>query len=632
MTHSYLLMVVCIFGLFSSAVTADEVPHEDASYVETPITDSDRDHWSLKPRRSVEVPTTQFETWQRNLVDAFIAAELTTHGLTPQPEADRRTLIRRITLNLTGLPPAPDEVAAFISDESPTAYESLVDRLLASSAYGEHAAQYWLDLARFAETDGFEHDSVRPDAWRYRDWVIDAFNADLSYDQFIRLQIAGDLLEPDNELAAIATQFCVSGPDMPDINSQDERRHTLLNEMTSTVGEVILGLQIGCAQCHDHKYDPISQADFYRFRAFFEPAISLRKNISVTGLKEEASYKPASHVMIRGDFRRPGIEVSPHGLRVLESESFRFQTVPSETLRQNETDWRRIALAKWLTHPNNPLTARVIVNRVWQQHFGKGLSESPSDFGVMGMEPSHPQLLDWLANWFVEQGWSIKQLHRLILTSSTYRQRSRLPNDACAVEADAWKLALKQDPDILWLSRFPRQRLSGEVIRDAMLSVAGILNRKTGGPGVRPPLPAELRSTLLKDQWNVTEDTSEHNRRSIYVFARRNLRFPIFEAFDRPAANQSCPQRNVSTTAPQALHLLNSEFSFRIAELVASRILKTIAASDQQAVEAFELILNRSPTTDELNDARRFIADSGDHAFTQLCLALLNSNELIFID
>ncbi len=619
-------MAVAFAAILSVTACADDVPIDHA-YTEPPITDSDRDHWSLKPRHSVDIPTTPFKDWQRNFVDAFIAAELETHSLTPQPEADRRTLIRRATLNLTGLPPTLEEVAAFLSDESPTAYESLIDRLLMSSACGEHAAQHWLDLARFAETDGFEHDNVRSDAWRYRDWVIDAVNADMPYDQFIRLQIAGDLLEPDNEAAAIATQFCVSGPDMPDINSQDERRHTLLNEMTSTVGEVILGLQIGCAQCHDHKYDPISQADFYRLRAIFEPAISLKKNASVTGLKEQSSYPLASHVMIRGDFRRPGMEVAAHGLRVLESESLHFETSP-----QKNPESRRIALANWLTHRNNPLTARVIVNRIWQQHFGKGLSESPSDFGVMGMEPSNLQLLDWLASWFVENGWHIKQLHRLILTSSTYRQRSRLPNDASVAEANAWKLALERDPGVRWLSRFPRQRLSGEVIRDAMLSVAGILNRKTGGPGVRPPLPAELRSTLLKDQWNVTEDTTEHNRRSIYVFARRNLRFPIFEAFDRPAANQSCSRRDVSTTAPQALHLLNSEFSFRMAELIADRILMDNAASDQQVAKAFELILNRSPAKDDLNDAQRFIANSGDDAFTHLCLALLNSNEFVFID
>lgn len=599
----------------------------DHVYTEPPITASNRDHWSLKPRKPVEIPSVSNKHWQRNPVDAFIAAELERRGLTPQPEADRRTLIRRVSLDLTGLPPTPDEFNAFIADESPMAFESLVDRLLALPAYGERSAQHWLDLARFAETDGFEHDNIRANAWRYRDWVIDAYNADVPYDRFVRLQIAGDLLEPDNEAAAIATQFCVSGPDMPDINSQDERRHTLLNEMTATVGEVILGMQIGCAQCHDHKYDPVSQADFYRLRAIFEPSISLKKNVSVTGLKEQFPYRQKSHVMIRGDYRRPGVEVTPDVLRVLESESLHYTVSPYQN-----SDGGRMALANWLVDPSHPLTPRVMVNRIWQQHFGTGLSPTPSDFGIMGMEPSHPQLLDWLTNWFVEHGWSVKQLHRLILISATYRQRSRLPDDAPAEEVLSWKTALGKDRDLRWLSRFPRQRLQGEVIRDAMLSVAGILNRKAGGPGVRPPLPIELRSTLLKDQWNVTEDTSAHNRRSIYVFARRNLRFPIFEAFDRPAANESCSRRNMSTTAPQALHLLNSEFSFRMAELIACRIREAPTEVDQQIIAAFQLILDRNPTPGELADAQRFVTDTGVDALTHLCLSLLNCNEFVYVD
>lgn len=606
---------------------ADDAATVDHVYTEPSITASDRDHWSLKPRQSDAVPTTKNEHWQRNPVDAFIAAELESRGLKPQPEADRRTLIRRVSLDLTGLPPTPEEVATFIADESPTAFESLVDRLLALPAYGERSAQHWLDLARFAETDGFEHDNIRANAWRYRDWVINAYNSDMPYDRFVRLQIAGDLLEPDNEAAAIATQFCVSGPDMPDINSQDERRHTLLNEMTATVGEVIFGMQIGCAQCHDHKYDPVSQADFYRLRAIFEPSISLKKNVSVTRLREQFPYKQTSHVMIRGDYRRPGIEITPDVLRVLESESLHYTVSPQEN-----SDGRRLAFANWLVDPAHPLTPRVIVNRIWQQHFGTGLSETPSDFGIMGMEPSHPQLLDWLANWFVNHGWSVKQLHRLIVTSATYRQRSRLPDDASADEVNGWQMALEKDRDLRGLSRFPRQRLQGEVIRDAMLSVAGILNRKTGGPGVRPPMPIELRSTLLKDQWNVTQDTSEHNRRSVYIFARRNLRFPIFEAFDRPAANESCSRRNVSTTAPQALHLLNSEFSFKIAELISDRIRKAAAPVDQQITNAFQLILSRNPTESEFADAKRFAVNTGDDALTHLCLSLLNCNEFVFVD
>ena len=625
MRMGWLLSRIIFLQVYTAALCCTD--ESGANHIEPPITESDRDHWSLKPRHRVDIPATNFAHWQRNEIDAFIARGLERQGLTPQPEADRRTLIRRVSLDLTGLPPAPDDVAAFIADESPHAFESLVDRLLASSAYGERWAQHWLDLARFAETDGFEHDNVRPDAWRYRDWVIDALNHDLPYDKFIRMQIAGDLLEPDNKAAAVATQFCVSGPDMPDINSQDERRHTLLNEMTATVGEVILGLQIGCAQCHDHKYDPVSQADFYRLRAIFEPAISLKKNVSVTELREQFPYRQASHVMIRGDFRRPGEEIHPDVLRVLQSESVRFAPSPHPN-----SDGRRVAFADWLVHPRHPLTARVIVNRVWQQHFGTGICDSPSDFGVMGAEPSNYELLDWLANGFVDNGWSIKQLHRLIMTSATWRQRSRLPDNATAAESLTWRNALHADRDLRLLSRFPRQRLEGEVIRDAMLSVAGVLNRKTGGPGVRPPLPAELRNTLLKDQWNVTDDVAEHNRRSIYVFARRNLRFPIFEAFDRPAANESCSRRNISTTAPQALHLLNSEFSWKMAALVAKQICEDESNVDQQIDTAFQRIINREPTSDELAEASRFIAEADSDALTHLSLSLMNSNEFVFAE
>jgi len=626
--RSMITAVAMSCGAYSSEAMDDEYASD--TYVENPITESDRDHWSLRPRANVEVPKSASVEWRHNEIDDFIAAELERLGLTPQPEASRRTLIRRVTLNLTGLPPAPDETARFFADESPEAFATLVNRLLQSPAYGERWAQHWLDLARFAETDGFEHDLVRSDAWRYRDWVIDALNADMPYDRFIRLQIAGDLLEPGNAAAAIATQFCVSGPDMPDINSQDERRHTLLNEMTATVGEVILGLQIGCAQCHDHKYDPISQADFYRLRAIFEPAISLKKNSSVTGLREQTAYERTSHVMIRGDYRRPGLQVSPDVPRVLNSESLRYK-FPS----QGGSDSRRIALANWLVESDHPLTPRVIVNRIWQHHFGTGLSETPSDFGVMGAEPESGPLLDWLAGWFVNNGWSMKKLHRLIVTSATWRQRSFLPASASTDEASAWAISLSGDSEARLLSRFPRQRLEGEVIRDAMLHAAGILNRKTGGPGIRPTLPEELRGTLLKDQWNVSENESEHHRRSIYVFARRNLRFPIFDAFDRPSANESCSRRTVSTTAPQALHLMNSEFSLRMAELIATDAGAKNPERDQQISHSFERILNRLPTADELTTMNAFLDESQDgdsHGMTHLCLSLLNCNEFVFVD
>ncbi len=604
-----------------------EIPAD--AYVEPELTESDRDHWSLKPLSRTSVAATTAKLQRVNEIDDYVAHVLEQRGLNLQPAAAPEVLLRRVFLDMTGLPPTAADRAGFLEDKEPDAYVRLVDRLLASPACGEHWAQSWLDLARFAETDGFEHDTIRPDAWRYRDWVVRALNENLPYDQFIRQQIAGDLIAPDDPASAVATQFCLSGADMPDINSQDERQHTVLNELTSTVCEVILGLQAGCAQCHDHKYDPISQADFYRLRAIFEPAVQLKKNVSLTQLRQENDSTIVSHLMIRGDYRRPGPTVEPGVLRVLESDQLTFVR-PALSPVTNA----RLRFADWLVSPHHPLTARVLVNRVWQQHFGVGLSETSSDFGVMGQEPVNLPLLDWLASWVIEHQWNLKALHRLIVTSAVYRQRSYLNDEASADKVAQWEAAIKGDPKARYLSRFPRQRLRGEVIRDAMLQAAGVLNRKAGGPGIRPPLPEELRSTLLKDQWLVTEDKNEHQRRSLYVFARRNLRFPMFEVFDRPAANESCARRNISITAPQSLHLLNSEFSASMARLVADNVLQQQATPDKQVEFAFELILNRKPSRSEDDQVQQFLrsVQDTDAGMMHLCLALFNCNEFIFVD
>ncbi|MEO2017807.1 MAG: DUF1549 and DUF1553 domain-containing protein [Fuerstiella sp.] len=610
-----------------SAVASTAGAEETDGYNEPPITADDRQHWSFYVLQKVDVPVTRFARWQRNTIDNFIAAGLEQHALEPQPAASRQTLIRRLSFDLIGLPPTPAEIDAFLSDQSNDAYDRLVDRLLTSNGYGERWAQHWLDLARFAETDGFEHDKVRPEAWKYRDWVIDALNTDMPYDEFLRRQIAGDELYPDDESARIATQFCLSGPDMPDINLQEERRHTLLNEITSTVGEVVLGLQIGCARCHNHKYDPISQADFYRLRAVFEPAIQLQKNKSVTSLREKPPFTAASHLMLRGDFRRPGPAVTAGVLRVINGSEQVFSPVA-----HSHTAGRRTALTAWLTSPDNPLTARVIVNRIWQHHFGTGIVDTPSEFGIMGSEPSHYTLLDWLSKWFVDNGWNLKKLHRLILTSATYQQRSLLADGATDAEIQRWQTSLATDTNARLLSRYPRWRLEGEAVRDAMLFAAGVLNRKSGGPGVRPPLPKELLATLLKNQWKVTQDKTEHDRRSIYVFARRNLRYPIFEVFDRPSANASCPDRGVSTTAPQSLHLLNSEFSATTARRLADSIADS--PTDDQIQHVFLSLLGRRPSAKETQEAHAFLAESedSDDGLTHLCLSLFNCNEFIFVD
>ena len=614
----------------------------DLLEAEAPITDEDRDHWSFQPLIRPTVPAVNSNEWLNNAIDRFIYERLAAKELLPQSEADRVVLIRRLHFDLLGLPPSIEAVDAFVADQRPDAYERLVDQLLASHHYGEHWAQHWLDLARFAETDGFEHDKVREDAWKYRDWVIDALNADMPYDRFITLQLAADEIAPHDKQHAIATSFCLSGPDMPDINSQDERRHNVLNELTSTVGGVLLGLQVGCAQCHDHKYDPISQADFYRLRAVFEPALQVKKNVSLSVLQLKKDFVPVSHLMLRGDWQRPGPEVHAAVPRIADTSGEAIVLS-----KDDDVTGRRAALAAWLTRADNPLTARVIANRVWQYHFGKGLSQTSSDFGIVGDSPTHPELLDWLATELVAQNWSLKQLHRLVVTSATYRQSGTADNNA----ADSSKL---------WLSRFPRRRLSGEVIRDAMFAASGTLENATHGPGVMPPLPDELRATLLKNQWTTSERESDHYRRSIYLFARRNLRYPIFDAFDRPDANASCAQRGRSTTAPQSLLLLNSTFSLDAAQRLAGRVLAVRDEVTEQAVEdAFRRVVIRRPLDEEQKLLMEFVTQQTAQlreesrprdelalplncpstvdpytaaAFTDMCLALFNSNEFIYVD
>lgn len=625
--------VACAAAVWCTAIHARAAEEQASTYSEPPLTETDRDHWAFRPVDRVPVPAVSDSAWPRNEIDHFVWSSLARRQLIPQPAPSAEILIRRLSFDLIGLPPSPEEIDAFASSTDEDAWRQLVERLLASPRYGERWAQHWLDLARFAETDGFEHDKVRPEAWKYRDWVIQALNADMPYDEFVRLQIAGDEIHPGDESAATATRFCLSGPDMPDINLLEERRHTLLNEIVGTVGETILGLQIGCAQCHDHQYDAISQADFYRLRAIFEPSVQLRRNVSVSELQTQRPYERTSHLMIRGDFRRPGPQVSPGVLRVLTSGGRTFELPDADG-----ESGRRSRFARWLVDSSNPLTARVIVNRVWQHHFGIGLVSTPSDFGVMGSEPSHPQLLDWLAGFLVDNDWSLKQLHRHIVTSATYRQRSYLPLNATDDERAVWKTALETDPQGIQLSRYKRRRLEGEAIRDAILASSGQLNLKAGGVGVRPPLPLELVGTLLKNQWNVTADPAEHTRRSIYLFARRNLRFPILEMFDRPSANASCGLRNVSTTAPQSLHLLNSKFTLTMAQEMSRMIAEREPDRTAQIQSAFRRSLGRHATDEELGEVLQLWGGSVSGAsgsaepLTHLCLSLFNSNEFVFVD
>jgi hypothetical protein len=637
-----------------------EEPTDTPPLVEEPLTEADRGHWAFTPLVRNVLPPVNDARWVRNPIDRFILARLERSGLQPMPPADRATLLRRVTFDLTGLPPTPAELVAFLADASPDAWERAVERLLDSSAYGEHWAQHWLDVARFAETDGFEHDLVRPEAWRYRDWVIEAFNHDMPYDEFVRLQVAGDKLRPGDAAAAVATGFLLAGPDMPDLNLQEERRHNVLNEMTATVGAVFLGLQIGCAQCHDHKFDPISQADFYRLRALFEDAEFFKPNPLGRVMQEAPSPTAPSRIMVRGDFRRPGATLEPGYPRIANPWC---ETVPAHP-EGNETGGRRVALARWLTQPDHPLATRVIVNRLWQAHFGRGLVATPSDFGFMGSRPTHSELLDWLAAELPAQGWSLKRMHRLIVNSATYRQASRpaLPEwSAGETEAArvAWQRSMAADPDNELLARMGRRRLEGEAIRDAMLAAADSLTARRGGQGVMPPLPDELVHTLLKGQWQVNSDEEDHRRRSIYLFARRNLRYPLFEAFDRPDALASCARRDRSTTAPQGLYLLNSEFSLVQARRLAGYVLGHTDGLEAQIDLCYRRLLSRAPTAEELASSRNFLfreasrlrteshaADElpsplpavagvdpySSAALVELCLAMFNLNEFIYVD
>jgi hypothetical protein len=628
---------------------------------EAPISDSDRDHWSFRPVAAMAPPAVADTAWPVNPIDRFILARLEAEGLRPAPAADRTTLVRRITFDLTGLPPTGPEIEAFLADDGPEAWQRVVDRLLASPAYGERFAQHWLDLARFAETDGFEHDHARPHAHRYRDWVIEAANRDLPYDEFLQLQLAADELVPGDAAALEATGFLLAGPDMPDINSQDERRHTLLNEITATVASVVLGLQFGCAQCHDHKFDPVSQGDFYRLRAFFDPADVTRADPNGRVIHEAADAVPASFLYVRGDFRRPGDAVFPAFPRVVHPAD--LPAAPAEVA--GRSSGRRAVLARWLTAAENPLTGRVIVNRLWQQHFGQGLSRTPSDVGVMGDYPSHPELLDWLAAELATQGWSLKAMHRLMVTSATYRQASRLADaervdEAASSQQHAWRLALERDPANRLLARMPRRRLDGEAIRDAMLAAADRLSPRRGGEGVRPPLPAEMLATLLKDQWVVSPDEEDHRRRSIYLFVRRNLRYPLLEVFDAPDRSAACGRRNQTTTPTQALWLLNSEFALARARDLAG--LAGRGAPDHPTLQAeivFRRALGRPPSADEAAGAAGFLASQAASlaadgratdalalpepvpagmdpfeaaALVDLCRAAFSLNEFVYVD
>ena len=755
----YVSAVVGFVGCF--ALSAPVLFPAEAPHVFTP---AQKNYWAFQPVKKSTVPAVKDQAWVKTPIDAFILAKLEENKLQPNPRADKLTLLRRVTVDMTGLPPTQEEIQAFLSDKSPNAWEKVVDRLLASPAYGERWGRHWLDVARYADSNGFKADETRPNVWRYRDYVIKAFNDDKPYDRFVKEQIAGDELYPGNTEALTAMGFNRHWIDETNAPDLFERRHQTLDDMTTVTGVAFLGMTFGCARCHDHKFDPILTKDYYRLQAFFAnttfgdgplpladpeakrkyeeqytawdaktkdirdemakimaPILEDRKKHSATVMTDEVqavvakdaalrtpleqqvyhiaetrfgglgdpvkalkgdqakryaelktqlasfdSLKPAplpegqfmtdlnatappTHILRGGSRLAEGDEVQPGFLSILDPSDAKI-TKPEGL---NSTG-RRSALAGWLTDPSNPLPSRVMVNRIWHYHFGRGIVATPGDLGKMGARPTHPELLDYLAGYFVDNGWSIKKVHRLILLSNAYQEASDY--DAKIAEADP-------DNKLLW--RYPRHRMEAEAVRDSMLATAGVLNPQPGGPGVFPPVPpgmlSELSATAVAGGWRTEKDPAQSNRRSVYIFVRRNLPYPLLQEFDTANTFESCDYRKNTVTAPQSLDLLNNELVLDWARSLAGRVFNDSGLAPATQVDrAFRLAFGRGANADEQKIAEDFLAkqtpimsarlasneskppmptnlpqgvdQARAAAFVDLCHMLLDSNEFLYIN
>jgi len=607
------------------AAGADSAPLADAH--DEPESIARSDDWPFDAIVRPPVPAVKESGWVRGPIDAFVLAKLEAEGLAPAPEADRRTLIRRLSYDLTGLPPSPQEVEAFVGDESTDAYERLVDRLLASPHYGEAWGRHWLDLVGYGETNGYERDSAKPFVWRYRDYVIAAFNDDKPYDQFIHEQLAGDEIAPDSLGAQVATGYYRLGLWDDEPADRPQARYDMLDGIVSTTGQVFLGMTIGCARCHDHKRDPIPQTDYYRLLAFFidmgdQTGLEVHpfgeNGVKVLSVREKGRAEP--HVLLRGNPYLVGPKVEPGVPEAIDSGETTFTGEPG----------KRRALAEWLTDRRNPMTARVFANRLWQYHFGRGIVPTPNDFGALGEPATHPELLDWLAAELMDGGWTVKRMHRMILLSSAYRMSSKASAEGLA-----------RDPANQWFWRFPMRRLTAEEVRDAILAASGELNLKAGGPSVRPPIPAEVLAgqSVPGQGWDVSPP-DEAARRSVYVHVKRSLLVPILATHDAADTDSSCPVRYTTTVPTQALGLLNGSFSNEQAALFARR-LEAECSGDlaDQIRRAIVLTTNREPRPDELARdvafARSLRTEAGlsaHDALTQYCLLVLNANEFLYLD
>ena len=685
------------------------------------VTPEARKAWPYRRLSRPDIPRIAGVT---NPIDAFIQAKLAEHGLRLNDPADKVALVRRVYYDLIGLPPTPEQVDAFVSDSSPDAYERLIDRLLDSPHYGERWGRHWLDLVRYAETNGYERDGPKPFAWRYRDYVIKSFNDDKPFDRFILEQLAGDELDRDNPEAIIGTGYYRLGTWDDEPADPLQSRYDEFDDWVATTSQVFLGMTMNCARCHEHKIDPIPQADYYRLLAFFRdiqhfsnsrdtsssfnltdisppekrrtyeaemaqreaektrliremtriedeaikrmpaedqraaegvdrPAVVAKlkefftadENQTYTKLKRELNrlrslpdfprdlalsvnnclvQVPDTHVMQRGNPHAPGPKVQPGFPEVL---GFPDPVIPPPPPGARSSG-RRIVLARWIASAENPLTARVLVNRVWQHHFGRGIVATPNDFGKFGTPPTHPELLDWLASEFIDGGWRLKRLHRLLMTSQTYRQSSKAHERGLAI-----------DPSNQWFWRFPMRRLSAEEVRDSFLMVSGQLNLKAGGPSVYPKIPQEVLAGQSRpgEGWPVSPP-QEANRRSVYVGVKRSLQVPILAQHDQADTDSSCPVRYTTTVPTQALGLINGEFAQETAAAFAHRLRREAPNNIQEQVRlAIRLTTSRQPLDTEvaadvafIEDLRR-ISPQAD-ALQQYCLMILNTNEFLYLD
>ena len=699
---------------------------------------ADSSHWAFQPITSPALPDIEQQKWVRNPIDRFILSRLESAGLTPAPPASRSALLRRAYYDLTGLPPSPEQVASYLArvesnDSHNAAYEEMIDHLLNSPQYGERWGRHWLDLVRYAETDSYERDNPKPNAWKYRDYVIRSFNNDKPYDQFIREQLAGDEIPERSYETVIATGYYRLGlwDDEPVDPLQAYYDH--LDDVVSTTSEVFLGLTLNCARCHDHKIDPISQRDYYRFTAFFHNilnnvkkgeyedfAFTLNTQTPLATAEEQANWKnqkqqheklcaelktkidqleqkviaslskgeqddandnatvrkrlihknwenvlskedqalwqalqeqrvaadktgpaplphalavqengnlaPDTFVMARGNARALGDQVVPGFPAVLNVSDPVLSIAPANSASCG----RRTVLADWIASPENRLTSRVIVNRVWQHHFGRGIVDSPSNFGLGGSPPTHPLLLNWLANQFVNDGWRLKSLHRLIMTSSAYRMSS-----------GADSLVLTGDPKNRLFSRQSMRRLSAEELRDSMLAVSGRLNLQMYGPSIFPELSQEVLQTQSQPGvgWQ-SSSPEQQTRRTIYIHIKRSLIPPMIEAFDGANPDSSCPVRFSTTQPTQALELLNGNFSQKQSQQLATRIRDEVGDNpDTQVQRALWLVTQRSPTNEEIIRGVNLLQDLVNNeqvppskAFDVFCLMALNLNEFLFLD